>query len=142
MSKILVKSHFGKLVPVDTMSEEAIRRAPKGQFYLVELKGTRNLKHHQKFRVLLDLIWRNQEEYPSVDIMHSAIKYELGHCDTFMRDGKIIMTPKSTSFASMGQVEFSEYYDKVINMVCTHIIPGLSEGDLRQELEELTRDAD
>ena len=139
MAKIFVKQRFGKLVPVDAYSEYTLRNAPIEHIYSIELKGTRNLKHHQKFRVLLQMIFENQEKYPDIDIMHSAIKYELGYCDTFKRpNGEIVMVPKSTAFAAMGEEDFTEYSNKVIDLVCQQIIPGMSESALRQELEELT----
>jgi len=53
-----------------------------------------------------------------------------------MTDGREVHTPLSIAFHAMDQGAFDAFYDKVIDVVCTVIIPGLSQDDLRRQLME------
>ena len=55
-----------------------------------------------------------------------------------LRDGTEVRIPKSIAFHAMDQAEFEAFYERVIDVVVSEIIPGLSREDLKRELSEFT----
>lgn len=134
--KFVCNKQGNTLRPTGSVGEDALRSIHDGDFVMVEVKQGRNLAHHQKFFALLDLVRRNQSKYQTTEDLLTAVKIYTGHYDIVqLHDGKPVIAPKSISFARMDQQEFGQFYDKVIRLVCEHIIPGLPEGTLRAELE-------
>lgn len=65
----------------------------------------------------------------------------IGHCHTIKRpDGTIILTPRSISFSSMDNDEFSGLFDKATRYICEIWLPGLDSDVLRQEVYDLLDD--
>ena len=56
-----------------------------------------------------------------------------------LADGTIIQHPGSISFAAMDQDEFDQFYDRVMDVVATDILPGVQRADVQRELMELIR---
>lgn len=83
---------------------------------LVRLRQPRNIKHHRKYWALVRAacgasgLWHGNN-----DLCHLWLKHQTGHVDLIrLADGTEIQIPKSINFASMGQREFSTYYDRAI----------------------------
>src|SRR6185312_717061 len=106
---ILLRKGVGALLPADDAAAEALKRIKLHDLVEVPLpKRPRNVKHHRKFFAMLNLVWQNQEIYPSVDSLLFALKVALGHADLVadLATGELHPSPRSISFASMGQDEF------------------------------------
>ncbi len=52
-------------------------------------------------------------------------------------DGKVAYLPKSISFAKMDQTEFDQFFDRTVELVCKHFLPGVRDEDLRREVLEM-----
>ena len=133
---VFLKRHGLTLVPLGEADAEALQRLSDKPLRAT-LSQPRNIQHHRKLFALLKLILDNQERYKSTDELLAAVKVHLGYCDAvFMKDGTEIRIPKSISFTSMDQAEFSGFYERVLDCVCETIIPGLKRDDLKKELTE------
>ena len=123
MSKIIhVKKHQGALLPSDTMSQETIKVIKENQLLTIKLLNDRNVKHHQKYRAILQLAFENQERYATIKSFHNAIKIANGFCDMtpiskierrYFNQG-FKLEPHSTAFDEMSQKDFTAFFDKVV----------------------------
>lgn len=136
--KIFLQKYQGALRPVDEMGEELLHKFADRTLVSCEIRQPRNLQHHRKFFALLNLVYENQERYPSVEQLLSAMKVALGHCDMLtLKDGKQVYIPKSIAFHKMDQLEFDKFWDRVVKLVCEKILPGMQREDLEREILEL-----
>ena len=135
---MMVKTAFG-FKPADDQSDEAMKSFKFGDVIKMKVTKPRNGKHHRKYWALCKLVSDNTDNGWKPDEVDYLFKVATGHCDMITdTKGNIHKRPKSISYASMDQVAFNAFYDQVIDLVCKHIIPGMDESDLRQELENIT----
>lgn len=140
MSKVplFFRKQGGALVPMSEQARESLSRLPVDRDVVVEVKQPRNIAHHRKFWALAQLVFENQEYFPTVEAVVAALKSATGHCDMIAgKDGTMIAVPRSISFGSMDQVEFNRFYDSCVTVVVEKIIPGIQDGALRREVEDL-----
>lgn len=137
MSALLMRKMIGgRLEPIDDAGKDTLSKIGIGAVVSVEVKRPRNLQHFRKFWALASLIYENQTRYRSPEELVDAIKVHIGHCVPMrLANGTEVRVPKSIAFHSMNQDEFDKFYERVIDVVVTEIIPGLSREDLRAELE-------
>lgn len=135
------RKDFGKLIPIDPAAEAALAKIKFGTDVQVEIKRPRNLYHHRKFWALANLVADNQEHYETPEQVVAALKAATGHCDWFpMKDGEhMVAIPKSIAFHKMDQTEFEAFYDRCIQVVAKHFLPGVESDALRAEVEEFLR---
>lgn len=135
------RKELGKLTPADDAAQAALAKIKFGAEVQVEIKRPRNIAHHRKFWSLANLVADNQEHYETPEQVVAALKAATGHCDWLpMKDGKhMVAIPKSIAFHKMNQTEFAAFYDKCINVVASHFLPGVDSTALREEVEEFLR---
>mgnify|MGYP001616039350 FL=1 len=136
--KIICRKDLGSLIPVDEAGEEALRQIKNGDLIHIEVKRTRNINHHRKYWAMVHLVFANQSRYETPQLLHSALKISSGHYDMLtMPNGHVYKIPKSTSFEKMDQIEFSQYYDRVCDLVAKYFLPGVDVESLKSEIEEI-----
>jgi len=132
---LVFRKTLSGLKPADESAEEALRKIAINSVVAIKLKRPRNLGHHRKFFALLKIVFENQELYKSEQALLAAIKIATGHCvPLVLADGTKAFVPSSISFASMDQAEFEAFWEKVVSLVCTKIIPNLRREDLEAEI--------
>lgn len=81
----------------------------------------RNLKFHNKFMALIDMVYNNQEIYAHKEELRKDLIIEAGffteHVDFH---GEVKKTAKSMSFASMDEYEFNDLYNGVLDQIVIH----------------------
>jgi len=138
MTTLLCRKHFGALRPADGNAEEALRKLPADQTVRVEVRRMRNPRQHRLYWSLIGLVYEHQTRYATRDQLHQAIKVAVGYYDEIpKRDGQVIAVPHSIAFGNMAQDQFEEFFDSVVRLVCTKIMPGTNDSELRRELEEM-----
>jgi hypothetical protein len=141
MSKFLASKAFpGRLAPVDAMGEAALSKIKSGTVVEVEIKQPRNVKHHRMFWALMSIVWDNldQEKYPTVEDVAAAVKISAGlRTRIELPSGEVGFIPGSIAFAKMDQAQFSEFYERVCDLVARHFLPGVSKAELRSEVEQM-----
>lgn len=133
--KAIVMRRQGKsLVPTDALGEELMAKLGSDEL-MVWIKKARNPRQHRKLMALVSLIFKNQSKYPTQEQLLVAIKITAGECDTYvLGDGRVAFVPRSIAFENMEQTAFEDFYDRVIDIVTTKIIPGMKKSDLKREL--------
>ena len=138
MAKFLAAKHLNSLRPVDEAGEDALRKIGQGDIVKVEVRKPRNVQHHRLFWALMSLVWQqlDHEEYPSVEDLVARVKIATGHRQRIeMGNGMVAFIPKSIAFAKMDQTAFSDFYERVCDLIASKILPGISKGDLKREVE-------
>jgi hypothetical protein len=130
------KTGPSKLEIIDPVSAEAFEHVPCNKDLFVVVRSRRNPKQHR-------LAWALASKLvDGCDFLHDSeeamtyLKYKTKHVKVVMdqKTGKSFVMPKSISFASMTQEQFSRFLNRAIYVVCSEIIPGLPEKTLRAEL--------
>ncbi len=145
MNPRLTKKLSGAWFPTTESDAEALGRYKAGDIVEFEkVRRRRNGKHHRKLFVLADLVFENQDRYPTKKALLDDLKLKAGHVETHLnywrRPGetewqeRVIKYPKSIAYDSMDQDEFEEFYDSVVAVVLEVFYPDMSRVGLDQEL--------
>ena len=135
---LLVKEKGGRLAPADSISFESISAIGNGEYLTAKLTRPRNVKHHRKFFALLKIVFEAQDRYPTTNHLLHAIKIGVKHYDlVHLTKNHTVIETRSISFASMAQDEFEEFYDKVVNLIVTQILPGVDSAELERQVLDI-----
>ncbi len=135
---LLFTKRLGSLVPTDEASETALSKIKHGD--IVRVKGLvrpRNPQHHRLYWAMLNMVCGNTDEFDDAEQLHFMLKVAVGHVRPFLSVKGVFYEPLPTDFASMGQTEFSAYYDKCIKVICKRVIPGMDDEALKAEVLEM-----
>lgn len=135
---LIRKGH--NLVPVDGLSFDLLKSLPPDEVLRCKLSRQRNGRFHRLYYALLQVVFQNQELYPTLEVMHIAIKRAIGLVDEYEIKGQNFSVPRSISFAKMSRIEFEQFYETVLNLIITKIIPALDKADLEREIYEIIGD--
>ena len=135
MTALFMRKTLTGLEPADGAE---LPRMKLGEVAKVKITRPRNGKHHRKFFALMNLVYQNQTYYDTLDDLIYAVKVATGHRRVYEKpDGTKFMVPRSIAFHNMDQAAFDLFYQRVLDLVCTKIIPGLDDGALKAEIEAL-----
>jgi hypothetical protein len=138
MTRFVAQKHMNSLRPADDAGCEALRKLSNGDLVTVEIKKSRNIRHHRLFWALMTVVHDNMdhERYPSVEDLAAAIKIAAGHRTRIdLPSGEIGFIPGSIAFHKMDQIAFSAFYDRVCNLIAKHFLPGVDSDALKEEVE-------
>jgi len=139
--KLVCMKHLSGLRPVDQAGMDAISRLGMGEVVMVQVSRSRNIKHHRLYWALVSLVWENidHERYPTPDALHAAFKIAAGiRTQITLPDGTIGFIPGSISFEKMDQSEFSAFYERICDLIARHFLPGVSNKELKAEIQQMT----
>ena len=140
---IFVKRKLGSIVPVDVYAAEKLADFPPDEILKAVITRPRNHKHSRKFHALLAVIFPHQDTYPTRETFRKAIQAALGYADKInLPNGGFMLEAHSIAFDKMDQTEFEAFYDRVINLIQTRILPGINRDDVNREVEEIMRGQD
>lgn len=106
-----------------------------GELIEVKLVKARNLEFHKKFMALVRLVHENQEKYPTIAQLLTAIKLEAGwYEDGPVKGGVPSYIPKSISFGRMSANEFFHFYRDALDAI-VRLLPHLNAEDLIEEVK-------
>lgn len=95
-----------------------------GEVYQADIRLVRNLAFHKKSFALLNLAWaylpeRTQNGFRSIDGFRAYITVAAGYYEVYFnpRLKEFVEVPKSWAFDSMDNAEFTEFYDKVKDVI-------------------------
>ena len=142
MASFIAVKKLKALYPADEAGEAVLRTLAQGELVEITLRRPRNLKHHRLFWALASLVWEqmdNLDDYPDVEDLVTELKIVTGHyTKRFIHmDGKryTVLTPKSISFSAMEQPAFEEFFEKCCDWIIANVLPGVTQEELRTELE-------
>lgn len=117
-----------------TTENPAFDKLKLGEEVEIEFKKPRNIQHHKKFFVLVNLIFKNQEKYDNIKHFRAVFTMRCGYYEEIKTEKGIVYLPTSINFASMDQTAFDEFYDKAVTVACREI--GADKEELLKELSE------
>ena len=130
--KVFLKKNGMGYFPMYDADYEECKKHKQG----AEVKGIltipRNLKFHKKFFALMNFCFDNQEFYSSVEILRSILTMKAGFYEEVKTLKGVVYWPASISFDSMDDVEFSDFYSKVVDQVIKMI--GVTSEEIEREL--------
>ena len=137
MSDAIFRKQLGALRPVDDIAQAMMRDIKDGEHVKLAVpKRPRNPRRHALYWALLTLVVRNTDHWPSTEALHFAMKIRMGLVDEIASvNGEVILRPKSTAFHAMSEAEFVAFLNRVVDVICTEIMPGLDPQTLRLEAE-------
>jgi hypothetical protein len=136
---ILLKRAGRFLVPADALTEKFLESLPQGKTLRArDITQPRSRPRLRLYWALLHLVSENLTDVPS-EALHSWLKVRLGLVVAIpLRSGKIDYVPGSIAFSELSEEEFAPYLDRVIDLLCNEIIPGLGKQDLLDMAREMT----
>lgn len=115
---------------------EIAKKIKVNEPYEYEFKNVRNPGHHRKYFALLNLVVNNTEKFKDVNHLRMILAIECGHYEGLINplSGEVTIVPKSISFSSMGQDEFSELYSKSLDYCCK--VLGIDKSEIIDEINQ------
>jgi hypothetical protein len=139
--EVLLVRDGQRLSAADPLSAEIISEFKHKEVLTATIRRPRNPKHHRKLFALLKVVFEAQSSFATLEQLLSAIKLAVGLFDTGMTIDKVpYVVPKSISFASMDQAQFTVVYDKMVDVILTKIIPNVSRTELEAQVHEILGD--
>ncbi len=141
--KIYLKKQHHSLYPADEESLEAVKKLSKDKTYHVDIKMARNYDFHKKYFSLLEYGYDNQNEnnkikYDNFDSFRKEIVMKCGFYTVHITTkGHKLHFPDSISFAKMDEDKFQKLYDRTIDVIIKHFVPGDSAEHIDQVLSYL-----
>ena len=134
MKIALVKTQNG-FFPAYDSDFELSKKIKLNEIYEYEFKQPRNLKFHRKFFALINMVFQNQEQYTNIehlrkDLIIESGNYELRHD----LNGVEIREAKSISFAQMDEIQFSELYNSVVDVIVKYF--NFDKQDIIDNIEQ------
>lgn len=141
-----MKTHWnrtkGGLEPASAETEDWLAKKACGVLIEAETKEPRNGKFHRLFFALVNLVFQNQEVWPTQELLLVALKIGAGHytANYFkLPDGQVVMTPtpKSISFAKMDETEFSKFFDRICDVVIKDYWADMTREEIKADVAEI-----
>lgn len=133
-----MKRILGSLVPTDRRSEELLKELPDHTCFRVEVRQPRNVDHHRKYWALIQAIFPHQSQYATTRHLHEALKLSVGHFDMIKSlKGVEVPVTRETNFSKMDQAEFAQFYDRVVDLILTRLLPGVGQAHLEAQVLDI-----
>lgn len=141
--RMLAVNTFHGLAPLMDDDYDEKKKLKLGQTYSVEVKVARNVDFHRKYFALIAYAWEylnehETERFKTKESFRKYVEIAAGHCDVIYhpRFLEYVEIPKSISFGSMDNTQFSDLYKRVKDVIFSLIGDRVSE----QEFERLLLD--
>lgn len=136
----LFRGPDGAMHPCLQEDMELIRKLAVGEIMAFKARKPRNGIVHRRFFKMLRVLLSFTEKYESVEHILTEIKVRMGYYEHYVREsGEVVFIPKSIDFDTMDDPEFQVFYDKAVDIIFAHIIPGVDEELLQIAMEEMVR---
>lgn len=139
--KLLVVNTPRGLVPFGDDDYDQKRKLKVGQTYTVEVKIARNVDFHRKYFALIAYAWeflteREVEAFKTKEGFRKSVEIAAGHYEPQynIATQEYDHVPKSISFGSMDNAEFSDLYDRVKTVIFSIIGSRVSETEFERLL--------
>lgn len=118
MTKIALIRTLSGFKPAYDSDIELSKKIKLNEIYTYEFKKERNYNFHKKFFALVKLVFDNQEQYTNFEHLRKDLIIESGNYDLrYDLLGVEIREAKSISFAKMDEIQFSDLYSSVIDVI-------------------------
>jgi len=142
MKLLLLNTPTG-LKPCYDQDFDEKKRLKLGETYEAEIRLVRNIKLHNKAFALLYTAWaylpgKVQDGFRSVEGFREYITVAAGFYHVYFnpRLKEFVEIPESWSFRSMDNAKFSEFYDRIKDVIWPLICNYVSEEEFNSNLRE------
>lgn len=136
MEILVVKTINGLLKPAFEEDLDKFKKLPKDSYFEIKYTAKRNIRFHRKFFALIKLAYENQSDYRISDDMRRDLIITAGHYDEVINKitGEVYKIAKSLQFNKMDEMEFSQVYEDVKEVICKWI--GIDNKTVDQEIQQ------
>lgn len=117
----MIKGYDNKLSVCYESDYDKLKKIKPNEVIEVNVVKKRNIKFHNKFMALIDMVYQNQERYAHKEELRKDLIIEAGffteHVDFH---GEVKKTAKSISFSKMDEYEFNNLYNGVLDQIVIH----------------------
>lgn len=147
---ILTKTASGALVPVDSQAAEYIAKLKLGAGVSATVKKHRNPAFHRKWFALVNLAYdawepgikefRGMKTQKNFNRFRKDIIIASGFYDLVVSiNGEARAEAKSINFSMMDDGEFSDLYEKTVDVVLNRFLDNYTRDDLDEVVENILR---
>lgn len=141
--KLMVVNTPRGLIPCGDDDYDEKRKLKIGQTYSVEIRVVRNVDFHRKYFALISYAWeflteQEMDAFRTKEGFRKSIEITAGHYEPIydLETESFVHAPKSISFGSMDNAEFSDLYDRVKDVIFSIIGSRVT----REEFERILID--
>lgn len=140
-TEIIMRKVKGKLEPMTEMAADDLVHVPADVDLFVTVRTRRNPNQHKLFWALCQKLSDNCDFLHDTEDAATYLKFKCRHVHVIVNNktGESIVVPKSISYASMPQAQFDRFFKRAVYVICTEIIPGLSQEALQAEILEMVK---
>jgi len=118
MKLILIKQLNNTFKVAYPSDYDNLKKLKAGEFLECEIRMPRNVGFHRKFFALINMVYQNQSTYNNIEHLRRDLIIEAGFYEEWADfNGEVKRRAKSISFSSMGEDEFQELYDRVLDVI-------------------------
>ena len=133
--KIVMTKQGHSLVPSTAVDSDLFDKIEAGRDVAVTVIQSRNLQQHKLAWALVNLCYQHQDFYSTPERLMDAIKLAVGHTEEIINlDGKVSYKPSSISFEKLSQPEFRMFFDRMLDVIISRIIPGIGREDFENQV--------
>lgn len=137
--KALFRKISAYLAPHDQVALDYVAKLKQGEVVRVEVVRDRSLPQLRLYWALCTMVAENASHNRTQRSISDMFCMACDHVETFRAvDGTVLEKPASLSFKRTQQDEFNEFFSRVLDLVAAEILPHLSAGELRAQLEQIT----
>ena len=139
MTTITMIRTLSGLAPADDAGRDILRKLALGQSVEVEIQRERVRKNLRKWWALMGLIADNCEHIRSKEQASDLVKILAGHCASIVSksSGEVYQIADSIAFGRLDEDEFQDVWQRAVKAVTEHIIPGITEQEIEDEILRL-----
>lgn len=130
------------LIPMYDEDYEEKRKLKMGKIYMADIKELRNVKFHRLYFALISCAWAflNEQQQAffkdDMDKFRKTVEVAAGNYDLCysLARREWVEIPKSISFNSMDELEFSELYEKVKDILYKVFLTSINKEEFENQL--------
>ena len=106
----------GELCPENNSDLDNFKKIKPDTTYKFVVTQPRNVNFHRKYFSLLNLAFDNQEKFNNIEDFRAWSTMKAGYYNRIQTPGDDMFLPVSINFASMDNLEFEQFYSKVLDV--------------------------
>lgn len=123
--------------PYSDFDREKIQRYPQGKALRHQISQLRSVPRNNLYWAVLRLVLENNDHFIIAEKIHDMMLTALNVVDWYIDiEGVMQAKPSSTAFENMSEEDFKTYFDAVVTIICTKIMPGMDPDELIKEAKE------
>lgn len=139
--QIFLEKIPGHAIPADDDSKMLFDHFKIGQKFEVLPWKSRSYGFHKKYFALLNLVVHRNYKWKSAYFLLKLIQIDIGSVEVG-RDyqDQIKQFPKSISFRSMSEIEFTKLFSNTVNHMLEHLgmlLPGMKEEEFNRYVQHI-----